>query len=331
MTAWTGSVFDLGPMAIAAAALAGVGLDRLLGEAPRWHPLVGFGRVAAWIERGLNRRPAARVLSRTAGVVAWCLAVLPSVAIAAWITALAPDTARLGAWIADVVALYFAVGARSLRDHIAPIAEALQAGDLPRARGLASRIVSRDLHDADEEAIARAAVESALENGSDAIFAPLFWLVVGGAPGVVLYRLANTLDAMWGYRNARFGRFGWAAARIDDVLNWMPARLTAASYALLGHTADALRCWRAQAPRWSSPNAGPVMASGAGSLRVQLGGMARYDGIDETRPPLGIGRPARAADIRRALALVSRTLGLWLAVLAAGGALAFAGLARQGL
>ncbi|MGD7340591.1 CobD/CbiB family cobalamin biosynthesis protein, partial [Ralstonia pseudosolanacearum] len=246
-------------------------------------------------------------------------------------TALAPDTARLGAWIADVVALYFAVGARSLRDHIAPIAEALQAGDLPRARGLASRIVSRDLHDADEEAIARAAVESALENGSDAIFAPLFWLVVGGAPGVVLYRLANTLDAMWGYRNARFGRFGWAAARIDDVLNWMPARLTAASYALLGHTADALRCWRAQAPRWSSPNAGPVMASGAGSLRVQLGGMARYDGIDETRPPLGIGRPARAADIRRALALVSRTLGLWLAVLAAGGALAFAGLARQGL
>ena len=102
-----------------------------------------------------------------------------------------------------------------------------------------------------DEPIARAAVESALENGSDAIFVPLFWLVVAGAPGVVLYRLANTLDAMWGYRNARFTGFGWAAARIDDVLNWMPARLTAMSYALLGqtvgHTADALRCWRGQA------------------------------------------------------------------------------------
>ncbi|AMP36900.1 adenosylcobinamide-phosphate synthase CbiB [Ralstonia solanacearum] len=331
MMVWPGNVSDLGLPVVALAALAGVGLDRLLGEVPRWHPLVGFGRVAAWIERGLNRRPAARVLSRVAGIAAWCMAVLPFVAITAWIAAQTPDMIRLCAWIADVIALYLAIGARSLRDHIAPIAEALRGGDLPRARGLASRIVSRDLRDADEEAIARAAVESALENGSDAIFAPLFWLVVGGAPGVVLYRLANTLDAMWGYRNARFGSFGWAAARIDDVLNWIPARLTALSYALLGHTADALRCWRSQAPRWSSPNAGPVMASGAGSLRVQLGGMARYDGLDETRPPLGLGRPARATDIRRALALVSRTLGLWLVILAAGGALAFAGIVRQGV
>lgn len=330
MMVWPGNVSDLGLPVVALAALAGVGLDRLLGEVPRWHPLVGFGRVAAWIERGLNRRPAARVLSRVAGIAAWCIAVLPFVAIT-WIAAQTPDMTRLCAWIADVIALYLAIGARSLRDHIAPIAEALRGGDLPRARGLASRIVSRDLRDADEEAIARAAVESALENGSDAIFAPLFWLVVGGAPGVVLYRLANTVDAMWGYRNARFGSFGWAAARIDDVLNWIPARLTALSYALLGHTADALRCWRSQAPRWSSPNAGPVMASGAGSLRVQLGGMARYDGLDETRPPLGLGRPARATDIRRALALVSRTLGLWLVVLAAGGALAFAGIVRQGV
>ncbi|MGH1507424.1 adenosylcobinamide-phosphate synthase CbiB [Ralstonia solanacearum] len=324
-----GNVFDLGLPMVALAALAGTGLDRLLGEVPRWHPLVGFGRMAAWIERGLNRRPAARGRSRVAGLLAWSVAVLPCVAVTAWIAARAPDTTRLCAWIADIVALYFAVGARSLRDHIAPIAEALRGGDLPGARSLASRIVSRDLRDADEEAIARAAVESALENGSDAIFAPLFWLVVGGAPGVVLYRLANTLDAMWGYRNARFGSFGWAAARIDDVLNWMPARLTAMTYALLGHTADALRCWRAQAPRWSSPNAGPVMASGAGSLRVQLGGLARYDGIDETRPPLGLGQPARAEDIRRALALVSRTLGLWLAVLAAGGALVFAGIVQS--
>lgn len=158
-------------------------------------------------------------------------------------------------------------------------------------------------------------MESALENGSDAVFAPLFWLVVAGAPGVMLYRLANTLDAMWGYRNARFTGFGWAAARIDDVLNWIPARLTAMNYALLGHTADALRCWRTQAPQWSSPNAGPVMAAGAGSLRVRLGGAARYEGVEEARPPLGTGKPATAVDITRALTLVSRTLWLWLGVL----------------
>lgn len=215
----------------------------------------------------------------------------------------------------DAIALYFAIGARSLYEHIAPIALALRDADLPRARALASRIVSRDLTQAGDEPIARAAVESALENGSDAVFAPLFWLVVAGAPGVMLYRLANTLDAMWGYRNARFTGFGWAAARIDDVLNWIPARLTAMNYALLGHTADALRCWRTQAPQWSSPNAGPVMAAGAGSLRVRLGGAARYEGVEEARPPLGTGKPATAVDITRALTLVSRTLWLWLGVL----------------
>ncbi|ATG19213.1 adenosylcobinamide-phosphate synthase CbiB [Ralstonia mannitolilytica] len=315
MSAVLGGVFDLGWPLVALAALAGVLLDRLVGEVPRWHPLVGFGRIATAVERAMNRRPAALARSRTAGLVAWAIAVLPFVWLAGWFVTAAQAASPWCVTALDAIALYFAIGARSLHDHIAPIAIALRDADLPRARALASRIVSRDLHDADGEPIARAAVESALENGSDAIFAPLFWLVVAGAPGVVLYRLVNTLDAMWGYRNARFAGFGWAAARIDDVLNWAPARLTAMSYALLGHTGDALRCWRAQAPQWSSPNAGPVMASGAGSLRVMLGGTARYEGVDEPRPPLGTGAPVAAADITRALALVSRTLWWWLAVL----------------
>ncbi len=310
-----GGVTDLGWSFIALAALAGVLLDRLFGEVPRWHPLVGFGRFATAVERHMNRKPAAPAWSRIVGLVAWAIAVLPLVLVAGW---LANKAFRTSPWLVvalDAVALYFAIGARSLQDHIAPIASALRDADLPRARALASRIVSRDLRDAGDEPIARAAVESALENGSDAVFAPLFWLVVAGAPGVVLYRLANTLDAMWGYRNARFSGFGWAAARIDDLLNWVPARLTAVSYALLGHTADALHCWRTQAPQWSSPNAGPVMAAGAGSLRVRLGGAARYEGMEETRPPLGTGAPVTAADITRALMLVSRTLWLWLGVL----------------
>jgi len=323
----TGGVTDLGWSFVALAALAGVLLDQLLGEVPRWHPLVGFGRIASIVERSMNRKPAALAWSRVIGLIAWAIAVLPFVLLAAWLVAAAHAASTWAVVAIDAVALYFAIGARSLHDHIAPIALALRDADLPRARALASRIVSRDLSGATDEPIARAAVESALENGSDAVFAPLFWLIVAGAPGVVLYRFANTLDAMWGYRNARFTGFGWAAARIDDVLNWIPARLTAMSYALLGqtigHTADALRCWRLQAPQWSSPNAGPVMAAGAGSLRVQLGGTARYEGVDEARPPLGTGAPASAADIHRALTLVSRTLWLWLGMLSAAAVIAW--------
>jgi len=318
-----GGVFDLGWPLVTLAALAGVLLDRLFGEVPRWHPLVGFGRLAKAIERWMNRAPAAVSWSRLVGVVAWAIAVLPLVLLAGWLVGVARDVSPWLVAALDAVALYFAIGARSLHEHIAPIALALRDADVPRARALASRIVSRDLTQATDEPIARAAVESALENGSDAIFAPLFWLVVAGAPGVVLYRLANTLDAMWGYRNARFTGFGWAAARIDDVLNWIPARLTAISYALLGHTADALNCWRTQAPQWSSPNAGPVMAAGAGSLRVQLGGAARYEGVEEARPSLGTGETATAADIARALTLVSRTLWLWLGALGLLAALAW--------
>ena len=318
----TGGVIDLGWSFVAVAALAGVLLDRRLGEVPRWHPLVGFGHIANIIERVLNRKPAALAWARIVGLTAWAIAVPPFVLLAAWLVTTVHATSAWAVVAIDAVALYFAIGARSLHDHIAPIALALRDADLPRARALASRIVSRDLSEATDEPIARAAVESALENCSDAVFAPLFWLIVAGAPGVVLYRLANTLDAMWGYRNARFTGFGWAAARIDDVLNWIPARLTATSYALLGHTADALRCWHLQAPQWSSPNAGPVMAAGAGSLRVQLGGTARYEGVDEARPPLGTGAPASAADINRALTLVSRTLWLWLGVLSAAAVIA---------
>jgi len=125
---------------------------------------------------------------------------------------------------------------------------------------------------------------------------------------------------MWGYRNARFLHFGRVAARIDDALNYLPARLTALSYVLLapGLAGKSLawRCWREQAPAWSSPNAGPVMASGAGALGLALGGAARYDGAIEQRPPLGRGAPATAADIDRAWRLVARTTALWLGVAA---------------
>jgi adenosylcobinamide-phosphate synthase len=159
-----------------------------------------------------------------------------------------------------------------------------------------------------------------LENGNDAVFGALFWFALAGAPGVVAYRLANTLDAMWGYRTARYLRFGWAAARLDDLLNYVPARLTALTYAAAGRFERALACWRAQAGAWESFNAGPVMAAGAGALGVRLGGAAVYHGAPKERPPLGEGDAPGARDIRRALALVRRGVWLWLGALLAIGA-----------
>ncbi|MEW6346326.1 MAG: adenosylcobinamide-phosphate synthase CbiB [Paraburkholderia sp.] len=293
---------------IATLATAGVAVDRWFGEPRTAHPLVGFGKLAMLIEARLNTGQRGRLL----GIAAWALAVLPPVLIAAWLVATLPF---LLACAVHVLLLWFALGARSLNDHIAPIARALAQRNLAEARLLTARIVSRETAHADEAALARAAIESALENGNDAIFGALFWFAIAGGPGALAFRLANTLDAMWGYRTPRYLRFGWAAARFDDVLNWIPARLTAASYALLGDTRTAWRCWREQAPRWDSPNAGPVMASGAGSLNVLLGGAAVYHGAIETRPTLGAGQTASTTHIVAALQLVERTVILWLAAL----------------
>jgi adenosylcobinamide-phosphate synthase len=215
----------------------------------------------------------------------------------------------------EAAVLYLAIGRQSLRAHALVVANALRRNDLVVARLAVSRIVTRDVERADAEAVSAAAVETVLENGSDALFASLFWFAIAGLPGVVLHRTANTLDAMWGYRNARFEEFGWAAARFDDLLNYLPARGTALAYALCGHTRTALQCWREQAPRWSSPNAGPVMAAGAGALQLQLGGPATYHGKREVRPQLGHGRAPRAEDVRRALGLIDRSLLLWLCVM----------------
>jgi len=317
---------------LALLALAGVALDWLLGEVPRWHPLVGFGRLANLIEGRLNCQPGSPG-SFLRGVLGWALAVLPLVALASWISVL---LAQQSFWLAalwQVVLLYFCLGLRSLRDHVLPIAQALQAGDLAAARQLTARIVSRDTSQLQETDLAKAAVESVLENGNDAVFGTLFWFVVAGGPGALLFRLSNTLDAMWGYRNPRFLAYGCAAARLDDLWNWLPARLTAISYAALGDWQRARLCWRTQASAWSSPNAGPVMASGAGALGLALGGAAVYDGELEQRPPLG-GRAPMAGDIKRGWSLVVRSALLWLCVLllvAAIVALARATLAAGGL
>jgi len=278
-------------MSVALLCVAGVALDALFGEPKRWHPLVAFGRMADRIEQRFNSGGRGW---RSHGVTAWVLAVVPLTILATALSWLP----YIG-WLVDILALYCALGMRSLGEHVQPVAGALRANDLDEARTRVGYLVSRQTSELDATEVARAATESVLENGSDAVFAALFWFAVAGAPGVVLYRLSNTLDAMWGYRNERFERFGWAAARIDDLLNYIPARLVALTYAVLGKTRLALTCWRKQAPLWDSPNAGPVMASGAGALGVELGGAAIYHGELHERPQLGEGVPADADSIGR--------------------------------
>ena len=282
-------------------------LDYWLGELRRFHPLVGFGSLAKTVERWLY------VDSVLHGLIAVLLLLVPLIVVMQslpWY------------WELNILLLYFAIGWKSLGIHAKRVQSALIANNLPDARHQVGMLVSRDTTQLEQGDIAKATIESVLENGNDAVFATIFWFVVAGAPGAIAYRLVNTLDAMWGYRNARYQNFGWAAARLDDALNYIPARLTALSYAIVGQRQIALRCWKTQGANWKSPNAGPVMAAGAGSLGVSLGGAAWYHGKLEQRPILGEGRDPDAHDIDRAIVLIQRVLVLWLATIYLGEELA---------
>ena len=293
-------------MIVMLAILAALALDTLLGEPRRFHPLIGFGQLAQATEQRWYADSVRR------GALAVLVLLVPFALLAA-LTRFLPCGI-----VIDGLLLYLAIGRRSLGEHAQHVRDALLAKNLPEARRCVGLMVSRDTMPLDLANVSKATVESVLENGNDAIFGVIFWFVVAGAPGAVLYRLANTLDAMWGYRTERYRRFGWAAARLDDALNFIPARLTALSYALAGHTQAALRCWRQQGLYWKSPNAGPVMAAGAGSLGVQLGGPASYHGTMQHRPLLGEGHTPDVEDIDSALQLIRHSLMIWVVALAGG-------------
>ena len=294
-------------------------LDYWLAEPKRWHPLVGFGHYALWLEKHSLRTSYTPLTTKMMGLLVWCVAVLPWVLLALLVAAVAH---LFSAWLYSVIAgvvLYLALGWKSLLQHARAIAVPLAQGNMTTARQALAMIVSRDTEALNTTQIATAATESVLENGADAILAALFWFIVAGIPGVILYRLSNTLDAMWGYKSTRYLHFGWAAARIDDFLNFIPARFTAFSYVIVGalqqNAQRAWRSWRRQARDWKSPNAGPVMAAGAGALGVTLGGSASYHGQTQVRSILGEGQAPQAATINAACQLVNRSLGLWLLVL----------------
>ena len=296
-------------------------LDRYFGEVKHFHPLVGLGNVAIFLERVLNialndkKRYHATIL----GVIAVIIIILPAFTVCFWISSVDHEVGVLF----QILVLYFALGGESLSEHGLSVAKAMDDEGVAAARLQVGRIVSRDVETMDESDIARSTIESVLENGCDAVFGALFWFLVLGAPGAVLYRIANTLDAMWGYRTARYIYFGWAAARLDDVLNYIPARLTAVTYLLVGKSSSALQSWlRCSKPK--SPNATLVMAVGAGALQVKLGGRAIYNGVAQENPVIGEGSAPTVVDIPLAVVLVSRGILLWSGLFLVIGVMGFA-------
>jgi adenosylcobinamide-phosphate synthase len=303
---------------LAAGLAAGVVLDALFGDPRRGHPVAAFGRAAAALE---TRDYADSRRRGTAHAAACVLAVAAPAAVLHGRTRGRPPwqmaAAALAAWAVT--------GARSLHHEAERTRLSLHRHDLASAREVLPSLCGRDPSQLDATEIARAVIESVAENTSDAVVAPLLWGAVAGIPGLVAYRAVNTLDAMVGHRSARYLRFGWASARLDDVANWLPAQVTAALTAACapllpappagplgarptglrpGATpAAVLRVVRRDGGRHPSPNAGQCEAAFAGALGICLGGTNSYGGVPETRPELGQGRAPEPADIRRAIIL----------------------------
>ena len=267
----------------------------------RGHPVALFGRAA----QAARERAYADSRLRGAGYAAGCVLAAAAPAM------LAEYLTRGRPWLrltATAAAVWTVTGARSLASEAERIAAALGRGDLEAARALLPGLCGRDPGPLDESGLVRAVVESVAENTSDAVVAPLVWGVAAGLPGLTGYRAVNTLDAMVGYRSATWARFGWGSARLDDVANWAPARLTGALAAALapvvgGRPATAWHAMRRYGRRHPSPNAGRCEAAFAGALGVRLGGTSSYAGAPEHRPVLGRGRAPEPADIRRAVRL----------------------------
>ena len=284
-------------------------LDAALGE-PRWlwsrlpHPAVLMGRVIGWADARFNQGGMRRIKGIAVMLVLGCAALL----LGAVLQALGP--------VVEMIVAAILIAQRSLVEHVQAVAQGLR-GDLAKGRAAVAMIVSRDTGAMDESAVARAAIESAAENMSDGVVAPLFWFAVAGLPGLLLYKITNTADSMIGYRTPRHEAFGWAAARFDDLLNLIPARFTAFLMAL---PHGGLRDWRgivADAGLHRSPNAGWPEAAMARALGIALSGPRAYDGRMQDFPfvnPKG-RKPLLAQDIEAAVRVL---WAVWAAVFCLG-------------
>jgi len=294
--------------------VGGLVADWLVGDPRRGHPVAGFGWVAAALERRMWRP------SRAAGALYVVALVGGATGTTVWIDR------RLRRWPAGRLFLlggltWAAVGGRQLARAGRELGGAVRGGDLGRARELAPTLVGRDPSMLDGPELCRAAVESVAENTADAVIGPLLWGALAGPAGVVGYRAANTLDAMVGHKSPRYLRFGWVAARLDDLLGWPAARLGAGLACLLAPAVggDAQAAWRTlrrDGAAHPSPNAGRMEAAFAGALGVRLGGRNNYGDRAEDRPILGDGPLPTPDDVDRATRL-SMLIGAGTAALVA--------------
>lgn len=293
-------------MSRVAGLLLGYAADRILGDPRRWHPVAGFGSLATKLEKQTYAAERARGAAHVALLVG-------STAALGLVAERATRRRPILHTLATAASTWAVLGGRSLVVEGEVIDRQLRAGDLAAARVQVRNLVGRDTTQLDADGVARACVESLAENTSDAVVAPLLWGGALGMPGLLGYRAVNTLDAMIGHRTPRYTEFGWAAARLDDVANWLPARAAAATAVagawLTGDRAAADRATEAirrDAPAHPSPNGGVVEAAFAGVLGVTLGGTNVYEGGAEDRGTLGTGPSPAAYDIARATRLSSR-------------------------
>jgi adenosylcobinamide-phosphate synthase len=293
------------------------GIVRAIG-----HPVTWIGRLIRWLDRSLNREDLSDRFRKTSGFVAVFIVIAVPTA-AAFAIERGMSLVPFGFLGVSLLASTL-IAQRSLYEHVARVARSLEQEGIHAARKTVSHIVGRDTGVLDEPGVARAAIESLAENFSDGIVAPVFWLAIGGLPGGTAYKAINTADSMIGHRTARYEKFGFAAARLDDLVNLPASRLSAlliVAAATLGPKSSGLEAWNAvlrDARHHGSPNAGYPEAAMAGALGLALAGPRVYGGVLVEEPTMGQGRRnAGAADIRAALELYRRADLILIAIVAA--------------
>jgi adenosylcobinamide-phosphate synthase len=289
------------------AVLLALTLDYLIPDRQGIKPFAWYRDWAESIEERFNGG------KRVHGIGAVALAILPILAGVAVIHYILGELGWILQFIFNVIVLYVCVDVSRLSKTANAVSMALESGDADEANEQLQVLTGKSTTDVNETEIARAAVEGVLKQGNTLIISPIFWFILLGPFGAVLQRLSSILDSLWGHRYERFAEFGWAAARFDDVLGWVPARITALSYALMGSFEDALHCWRKRVGVWSDINSGPLLASGFGAMHMQSCDVSADEGEYEEQS-LELTVVPDAGHVRRAVALVWRVMLLWLVV-----------------